>query len=106
MTKLWNGSVVSITWSDLVRLEPRLMGLQREMKAIVRESMKKGESLDVLALWYGGDDATPGVREKLSRLVGYDRTDHPVLGTETAYDVAYEKLFAELNKLAKSAPCR
>ena len=106
MTKLWNGSVVSITWSDLVTLEPRLAILQREMKAIAQESMKNGESLDVLALWYGGDDATPGVKEKLSRLVGYDRKDHPVLGTETAYDVAYEKLFDELYKMVKSAPCR
>ena len=103
---MWNGSVVSVTWRDLVSLEPRLTGLQREMKVVVRESMKKGESLDVLALWYGGDDATPGVKEKLSRLVGYDRTDHSVLGTETAYDVAYEKLFDELNQLVKSASCR
>jgi len=46
-------------------------------------------------VWYGsGDDG--GVRKRVSNLVGWDRKPDPILGSDEAYDVAYESLYEEL----------
>lgn len=46
-------------------------------------------------VWYGrGDDG--GVKEKVAQLVGWDRKPDPVLGSEEAYDIAYDALYDEL----------
>ena len=57
--------------------------------------VREGQDFCAHEVWYGsGDDG--GVKEKLSELVGWDREPDPVLGSEEAYDVAYESLYHEL----------
>jgi hypothetical protein len=60
----------------------------------IRE-VRDDENFCANEVWYGkGHDG--GVRERVSRLVGWDRRPDPVLGTEEAYDVAYDALYEEL----------
>jgi hypothetical protein len=79
------------TWRQLVAAEPRLARLLREARAV------DGSADDFCAnsVWYGYDGPL-SLRERVSRLVGWDRKPHPLLGTEDAYDVAYDTIYDAL----------
>ncbi len=81
------------TWGELVRLEPRLRVLQRDVKAV------DGSDPHFCAnrVWY----ARGGFKERLCCLVGWEaERDDPVLRSSEAYDVAYDRLYNLL------PPCR
>jgi hypothetical protein len=77
-----------LTWELLCRLEPRLLALYEEAAAVRDDPVKPDFCAN--AVWY--DDLKP----KLSSLVGWERAEHPILGNETAYDVAYEHVYEAL----------
>jgi hypothetical protein len=82
------------TWAELVEAEPRLGQLLREIRAIRRTP---GKRWCANAVWYGyGGGYRHSFKGRLSRLVGYDRRGDPLLGTEDAYDRAYETLYDTL----------
>lgn len=81
---------MDVSWSELVRLEPRLKTLLQHAK-----SYQGGEGFCANKVWYGGDFLA--LRERMSRLVGWDRkTGYFILGTSEAYDIAYDKLYSAL----------
>jgi hypothetical protein len=81
------------TWAELVRLEPRLLALQRDIRAV------DGSDPHFCAnkVWY----RPGGFKDRLCQLVGwYAERDDPVLRSSEAYDVAYDHLYRQL------PPCR
>jgi len=73
-------------FQSLCDLEPRLALLAAEVKSL------KPNQKNVLRLWYG-NASTPGIKDALLALVGYEAAN-PLLRTTEAYDVAYDYLFA------------
>ena len=76
------------TWEQLVKIEPRLKAILGEAQAV---SSDDDPHFCANAVWYAG-----GLKERLCKLVGWDRKPHPVLGTEEAYDVAYDTCYNAL----------
>lgn len=70
-----------LKWDDLVAAEPKL----HDMEAEAWRAWRSGKP--ALIAWY-----TDELRYRLPDLVGWDRKGHPVLGSEEAYDVAYDHL--------------
>lgn len=89
-----------LMWQKLCEKEPRLKALQGEMLSVQDE----GKSFCANDLWHGYTDPGNGFLSKMSVLVGWRREDHPVLGTEEAYDVAHQVLF--LDSLPDCRECR
>jgi hypothetical protein len=77
-----------LSWKELTVLEPRLLALYKEAKAI-RDDRSKS-SFCANRVWYLGH-----LRESVSELVGSD-AKHPRLSTSEAYDIAYHKIYNAL----------
>ena len=84
----------TITWKELIALEPRLLALYKEAKTISDD--KPTPSFCPNRVWYGrGHEA--GLKEKLCSLVGHHATEsNRRLRTSRAYDVAYRKVYDAL----------
>jgi hypothetical protein len=83
-----------LTFKDLVALEPRLQPLLDEAR-----SYHENTPADFCgnAVWYGYHDQARGLKERMSRLVGYAvPRSVGILSTEDAYDVAYETIYEAL----------
>jgi hypothetical protein len=78
------------TWAELVKAEPKLGELLAEAQAVKDDG--RTPSFCANRIWY----APGGFKDRLCRLVGWDRKGHPVLGTMQAYDVAYETIYDAL----------
>jgi hypothetical protein len=81
----------SLSWADLVAIEPKLDALYREVQAVdpYDPDYSFGQA------WYGQG----GFKDALVRLVGWEAAGQPrILKTMEAYDLAYDKL-------VKAAPC-
>lgn len=67
------------TWSELVRVEPRLVDLESRTRSIPRRyrSWRRWES----------------IKQTLRRLVGWE-AEHPLLRHSPAYNCVYSHLFA------------
>jgi len=74
------------TWTRLVEIEPRLAVIEAEIRAI-----RPGRNFCANAVWYGYHKR-PSLKEKMSRLVGWDAAN-PLLRDCEAYDAAYEHLY-------------
>ncbi len=80
-------------WDDLVRAEPRLAILRN---AVEQVTAAEGQPFCANAVWYGYH-GNPGIKPELVRLVGFRAENpDPVLHPMTAYDVAYQTLYALL----------
>ncbi len=79
-----------VTWEVLITLEPRLLELHDRANAL-RRRKRRFNALDV---WYGR--GRYGMKDELTALVGYRRKDIPELGTNAAYDLAYDKIYCAL----------
>ena len=84
-----------LRWQKLCNHEPRLKALQGEILSVQDE----GKSFCANDLWHGYTGE--GFLSRLRDLVGWSREDHPVLGTQEAYRVAYEVLYWD-----SLPPCR
>jgi len=74
----------SLSWQELVRREPRLAALERD----VRMSDDGAVEFDGTQVWL------LRFKRRLAGLVGWDiRSNDPVLTTHTAYDVAFHHLY-------------
>lgn len=87
------------TWQKLTELEPRLVGVLHEAQAVTDDPGKP--SFCANRVWYGYDEPGPGPRGlkgKISALVGWHSTnpEHPVLGSEEAYSIAYRTVYDAL----------
>lgn len=74
----------------MIELEPRLLALYTRALAI----RKSGRPFDDLDVWIG-HGGCEGMKAELVRLVGWSRKDSPELGTNQAYDLAYDKIYSE-----------
>jgi hypothetical protein len=81
-------------WSELCVIEPELRRLVKEAR-LVGASLPDDGGYSAMAYWYG-DSSIRGLKHRMLKLVGWLR-DHPVLGTQRAYDVAYDRLFSALS---------
>jgi hypothetical protein len=79
-----------VTWERLIELESRLLALYNRALAI-RKGKHRFNALDV---WIGRGRGG-GMKDDLMALVGWNRKPHPELGTDEAYNLAYDKLFYE-----------
>jgi hypothetical protein len=75
-----------VTWEQLARTEPRLSKLRAEAMQVDGS----GEEFCANRVWYHQ------FKQRLMPLVGWERAAHPLLGTERAYDVAYEAIYQAL----------
>jgi len=92
---------VTLTWDDLIVLEPFLGQLLAEIEAVHDDPTERYFCAN--ELWYGYNRFRGcGFKQSLSLCVGRHRDNHelgfapPELCTSTAYDVAYEKLYNAL----------
>ena len=90
-----------VLFSDLVALEPRLEVLRREALAW-REQAKRGFCAN--AVFYGSP-GQPGLKQRLSELVGYERAGRGVLGTSEAYETAYHTVYQSLPNCRHRGEC-
>ena len=77
------------TFKELVAAEPRLQDLLEEARAV------KVEGRNIFCanyIWY----RDPNLRRRLIQLVGWVRSDSPLLSTEAAYSVAYRTVYSAL----------
>ncbi len=90
---------MKISWNDLVAQEPRLTELLAEVRA-----MDDGRSSFFCGAWlYSGDGpGRPGLKERLSRLVGWGARHRrgTVLASSAAWDAALRTIVRAL------PPCR
>lgn len=87
-----NDIAINVTWKMLIELEPRLIDLERRIKAI--KDNKKKPSFCANWFWYSSPNR---FRNHMSDLVGWDAEgDNPILKSSKAYDVAYEHLYSLL----------
>jgi hypothetical protein len=86
-----------LTWAGLVRLEPRLLDLLREARAL-RKEQRRDPHFCANAAWYGyGRWRGHGLKPRLVRLVGWSAEGgDPILATRAAYDVAYQTVYEAL----------
>lgn len=85
-----------LTFEELCKLEPRLLALYNEVRAV--KDNKRKRSFCANAVWYGRGPFD-GFKERLCRLVGYSvrhRGGDPRLATSAAYDVAYHTIYQAL----------
>ncbi|MFT4040725.1 MAG: hypothetical protein QM692_21270 [Thermomicrobiales bacterium] len=82
------------TWDDLIACELRLAALLVEMQAVTDDPAKP--TFCANDHWYGYGNRGQGFRRRMVSLVGNSRKPEPVLGTEAAYEVAYDTLYAVL----------
>ncbi|MCL5957865.1 MAG: hypothetical protein M1358_00880 [Chloroflexi bacterium] len=82
-----------LTWADLTALEPGLITLEREIKAI---RVPAGQVFCGNACWYGYGGYR-GFKRPLTNLVGwYARKTDRALCSNEAYDLAYKHLYSLL----------
>lgn len=84
-------SDVELTFDELVRREPALAELLREVRAV---SSKDDRYYCANAVWYGyGQYRRSGLKPRLLQLVGWcARKDDPILRSEKASDLAYHTI--------------
>jgi hypothetical protein len=91
-----------VTWEDLVHEEPELAALEGRIKAIglaeIKRCLTDHADFDADAIWFGYDGRI-SYKKSLCNLVGWSREDNPILGTSTAYSIAYRRIFGILETL-------
>jgi hypothetical protein len=84
----------TITWRDAIKIEPRLLQLYRQIRAVK-------DDLDLThfcanAVWYG-HNGHPGFKRHMCDLVGFQaESDDPRIRTMQAYSMVYDKLYGAL----------
>jgi hypothetical protein len=79
-----------LTMKELTRLEPRLALLLAEAR---RWRRSRDPHFCANAVFYGYDGHQPGLKERLLDLVGWESGRTGLLGSSTAYDVAYDAVY-------------
>jgi hypothetical protein len=78
----------------------RLAALEPGLDRLLAEARSHNENRSPIfcanAVFYGYPGHRPGIKQRLSALVGWGRKGDPVLGTCEAYDVAYETIYEAL----------
>jgi hypothetical protein len=94
-----------VTWKQLTEAEPKLAALQTEARGWRKRA---GRNFCANAVWYGhgrNGGAAESLRARLIRLVGFERAEHPVLGSCEAYDVAYRTICRALPDCGPDCCC-
>jgi hypothetical protein len=81
------------SFEELVSLEPRLADLLAEAQAY---HTKRPRGFCANAVFYGYPGHRPGLKKRLSELVGYTCGQEGVLGSWEAHDVAYRAIYQAL----------
>jgi hypothetical protein len=85
---------MAMTWDDLVKKEPRLQALLDE----ARNEPRDEEGYCCNTKWYGYDDQSKGLKARMMRLVGWDRTrdSDEELTSQEAYMIALNTIYDAL----------
>lgn len=79
-----------LSWSRIKRIEPRLAGVESIIECIHDPGWEEGFCAN--DIWYGYTDARFSFKEQVNTYTGWF-AEHPLLRSETAYDIAYEHLY-------------
>ena len=90
-------TIEQFTFNDLCQMDPMLRALESHAK-----SFNGHKNFCANEIWY----RRGGLKGMLSRLVGYCRKDHEILGTCEAYDVVYQHLWHLLPDCHHDGDCR
>jgi hypothetical protein len=82
-----------LSFRALARLEPRLRDLLAEARAY---HSNRGPTFCANAVWYGYPGWQPGLKGRLSHLVGWAAERGGDLRSSAAYDVAYQTIYQAL----------
>jgi hypothetical protein len=83
----------TLTFEELVKLEPRLMVLMAEIRKV---SSAGQPNFCANAIWYGYKDPANSFKRRMSDLVGIHAHQTGILESSAAYDVAYAALYSAL----------
>lgn len=75
------------TWASLTALQPRLLDLEDDLRVAMSRNLQLPGHFPLDVIWHYA-----GFKRRLTRLVGW-HAEHPILGTCTAYEVAYGHLW-------------
>jgi hypothetical protein len=81
------------TFEELAALEPRLNDLMTEARSYHE---KRPRRFCANAVWYGYPGHQPGLKRRLSDLIGWESGKKGLLRSSKAYDVAYQALYKAL----------
>ena len=88
---------------QLMKLEPRLAELLAEARGYQRDTPP---DFCASRAWYGTRER-PGLRARLTRLIGWARSgSHPVLTRSAAYDVACDAVYGALPDCRGGCGCQ
>jgi hypothetical protein len=91
-----------LSFRGLAKLEPRLRDLLTE----ARSHHKNRDAIFCAnAVWYGYPGFRPGLKSRLSRLVGWRAEQGGDLRTSAAYDLAYQTIYQALPDCRGRCPC-
>lgn len=87
---------------ELADLEPRLLDLLYEAR-----SFKPAPKFCANEVWYGyRGSGFPGIKPRLSQLVGWFQSSGGKLRTKEAYDIAYEAIYGALPHCQPGCSCQ
>ena len=92
-----------LTFADLTSLEPRLSDLLQEAQD---HHAAAGPHFCANAVFYGYPGHRPGLKQRLSSLVGWSSGRNGLLGSSTAYDTAYHTIYAALPDCGEECFCQ
>jgi hypothetical protein len=83
------------TWQTIIPLRPALVALLERALSIYDD--QRNDSFCANAVWYGeGSYYGQGLKEQLTRLVGWETEGPAILCTNEAYDAAYTVVYSAL----------
>jgi hypothetical protein len=91
------------TFADLAALEPRLAGLHAEAQ---NYHVNRPRGFCANAVFYGYPGHRPGLKKRLSELIGFTSGQGGVLGGSDAHDVAYRAIYQALPDCKHKGECR
>jgi hypothetical protein len=97
------GPAIPPTLDELVGLEPRIAELLAEAEH-ARETA--GPTFCANAVFYGYAGHDPGLKCRLSKLVGWTSGQKGLLRTSAAYDVVYKEVWGMLPPCGPDCYCR
>jgi hypothetical protein len=81
---------MTLTWEDIIKIEPKLEELYIKAKSF-NEDCDKNKNSCANRVWYGFG-GKKSLKKEMSKLVGWD-CNNELLNTTSAYDISYHTIY-------------